>query len=441
MRVQPFLLALLLLSVAAAADGPPATVADQHLEVVVDSHRHLRADTTWKVRVDDPAATTAGLPAPPGLDGASDRGAMVMGDLLVVPGGTASGATFTLTTTHRQRRGPWSGVFLTAADLPVESASARVQVPSWVDATVWFDPIARPSFERTRYTRAVRADWDDLPASAHGQLVWTTWKSWDEAGDALTRSVEPKLADKQALGSALARDIQGASVADLVDRVDQAVRVSPEDYGSWDTARSATDVVAAGEGTAADRGVVLISMLRVGGYDARPALFRPVSTGRGAPLVVPAPAELTRPAVAVVSSRRVLWIDPASEYTTLPDLPASMTGSVAWAPGRLPVPLANQGAMDGMITVNGRLQVAPGGDASWSAQITASGTAREWLRSRLAPLAKEGRDTALLRLTHAGRPEIERFQSSMSGLANPQRPLQISLQATTSTRWRSWGRG
>jgi tetratricopeptide (TPR) repeat protein len=405
-----------------------ATVLEHTLEVYIDNGRRLRLTQTWVVRIDDPAASSAGLPAPEGLDGTSDGDARVLGDLLVVPPGAAAGDVFTLKSVGRQRRGPYSGVFATAPDLPVEHASVVIRSPTWVSITAWPDPRAEPTYTSTRSRRTAEFTWDRIAQDAPAQLIWTTWESWDEAGVAITKHVDRLLADKQKLGRGLAADVEGLSIPELVDRVNQRIQVYPEDYGSWEGARPAAEVLVEGEGTAADRAVVLLSILEVAGHDARPAAFRPAALTAAGPLTVPAPAQFTRPAVAVITPKGTVWIDPASPYTAIPDIPASMAGAVAWAPERLPVHLAAHGAMDGMVSVNAQIRIDQEGAATWTATISASGTALEWIRTRLAPLEPAGRATTLHQLVQQGRPELHRFQMTDTGVEDPKRQLKLTLQ-------------
>ncbi len=421
------LLVLLATTAHAADPEPPARVEAHDLTVVVDGSGRLSTTQTWRVHVDRPAGASAGLPAPAGLDGATSGGATVFDDLLILPQSAAPGAVYTLAASARGRRGPGSGVFESAPDLPLTVSTVRVQAPPWIPATVWFDPAGAPQFERTRSARAVEVRWEQLDGATPAALVWTTWKSWEEAGEALSALVAPKLADKRGLGRGIAQDIDGISVAEIVSRINRIVTVYPDDHGTWDTARPAAQVLAEGRGTSAERGVAMLSMLRAAGYDARPALFRPPGPG-GAPLVVPAPAQLTRPAVAVISPKRVLWVDLSSAYTALPDLPAAMIGGVAWVPGSLPLPLGAEGPMDGLVTLNAQLRLGTDGEVSWTAQVSATGTGREWLRARLAPLSDEARVDALRRIVSHGRPALSRFSVTVTGLEDPQRPLRITLQ-------------
>lgn len=430
----------------AAASAPvraerAATVLDHALEVTVDSAGRLLQRQSWTVRIDDPAAATAGLPAPPGLDGAQDGGAHVFGELLVLPPGVQAGDVYLLEQEVRERRGPWSGVFRTAPDLSTLAATVTIQAPTWIPLTLWSDSRGAPTWSRPRRARRVSYAFHEVAPDAPAEVVWSTWHDWDQAGEQLRGQVEPRLAGKLELGSDLAYDLGAVSIAEAVDRINQQVRVSPEDFGSWASARAPLAVLEAGEGTAADRGMALLSLLRTAGYDARPAAFRPASASAGAPLTVPAPAALTRPAVAVVTEAQVVWIDPASDHTTVPDLPASMTGAVAWVPGRLPVRLASQGATDGQVSVHGQVRLGADGSATFTAIVTASGTAREWIRALLAPLGEEGRSTALGQLVIRGRPDLARFTASTTGLEDPRRPLKITLNGYEPRAWEPVGPG
>ncbi|MBW2254159.1 MAG: hypothetical protein JRI25_06115, partial [Deltaproteobacteria bacterium] len=103
-------------------------------------------------------------------------------------------------------------------------------------------------------------------------------------------------------------------------------------------------------------------------------------------------------------------------------------GAVAWAPGRLPIHLSAFGAMDGMVAVNALVRIDQEGRASWTATLSASGTAREWIRTLLAPLEPAGRTTAIQQLVQQGRPELHRFKMTTAGVEDPKRQLKLTLQ-------------
>ncbi|MEZ4239303.1 MAG: hypothetical protein R3F59_24745 [Myxococcota bacterium] len=264
----------------AAAAWPPATVVDQSVEIVIAPDRSAARTTTWTVRIDDPAALGAGVRAPPGLEGAEDQGARVVDGVLLLGEDTAAGAVLTLTAREPVSRGPGGEVFLTSAELPTEHASFTVTAPLSAPLSLWSDPSAVPSFDTGRGTRRLGLQWQAVPADGLGQAAWSTFTSWDEASAGLQRVVDRKLAEREALGRAVAQDIEGLGVAGIVERVFAQVALDPdpadaERRGTWAGAHDAARVAADGQGTAAERGLVLISALKSAGIAARPAWFRP----------------------------------------------------------------------------------------------------------------------------------------------------------------------
>lgn len=413
-------------SPAATARKAPATVLDDRLEVVIDGGGHLREKRTWTVRIDDPAAVSAGLAAPIGLEGASDRDARVLGGYLLLPSSVAAGDTYTLVGTRAVARGPYSGAFVTVPDLPVVRAEVTLKAPSNVPLSVWTGGDGHASYSRSG-GRSVRVTWEDAPGNA--ELVWSTWKDWLAAGERLKGQVQPLLApSRESLGRQLASDLSGISVASVAERVYPAVKLDESvAWGGWETARRALDVVDAGSGSPVDRGVVLISLLRAAGYDARPGYYRPAGAPGSAPLSVPAPALLDRPCVAVVMPGHVVWIDPSTDRVAIPELPASMVGAIAWMHGDLPVELVANGAVDGTVAIAAQLTVAGDGTSTWQATLTATGTAQEWLRTLLGPLDAQGRTTALEKLVRVGHPKLDRFTAELSGIDDPYRSLKITM--------------
>jgi hypothetical protein len=444
-RTVPVLL-IALLSASAQADSPwegapppaesadesadayaPATVLDDRLDVTIDAGGRLKEKRSWTVRIEDPKRVTAGLIAPDGLDGAENNGAQVFDRLLVVPKDAAAGTTYTLVSTRTQANGPWSGVYTTAPDLPVVHAQVTIKSASPYLA-VWTDPRANAEFSRDA-GRVATASWEGLEPPQQAEVVWTTWKDWLQAGERINTAVDAKVVtDKSSLGRAMGADLSGISVALVAERVYQQVHYAEDKRERWQDAKGYAEIVNDGQGNAVDRGVVLMSVLRAAGYDARPALARPAATSGAAPLSVPAPALMDHVAVAVVLPGRIVWIDPASDRIAIPDLPASLYGASVWIPGDLPFEMPNPGVVDGLVSVTGQVQIAPSGEATWSATITASGVAQEMLRTLLAPLDEPGRQEALRRLAIVGHPENDRFAMDASGIEDPYRPLRIGIQ-------------
>ena len=145
------------------------------------------------------------------------------------------------------------------------------------------------------------------------------------------------------------------------------------------------------------------------------------------PLAVPAPALLGQPIVVVHRDRGDLFIDPAIDTVQVPDVPAAMVGGIVWTPGALPRELTSTRTSDGRVTVNGTLQVSPDGSATWTADVTASGTASERLRDLLRPLEEGSRVEALRKVVAAGRPDLSRFTAKVVGVDLTRRDVRLTL--------------
>ncbi len=414
-----------------------ATVVSHVLTVAIDGSGRLTERQTWTVRVDDPAAAEAGIPGPPGLSGASDGDAIVLDDLLIVPADAEPGTIYTLVSERKQRKGPYSGVFRAAPDLAIEQMRVEVTAPSWIPLTIWADDGSKPDFKRSR-NRNVHYTWD-APAAGGSQLLWTTWKDWVEAGAAVEADVDSRVASKNQLGPVLAADVGSVRIPEAVERVRRSVTLI-EGPQSWTDARHSVEVVQQGKGTATERALVLISLLRAAGVDAGPALFRPASAG-GFATTVPAPSLLDRPAVAARTSKGLVWIDPAADHVAVPRTPASMVGGIAWVPGDLPVPVQRGATADGTVIVLTEAKLDGKGGASLTANISATGTAEEWLRRYLDPVEGQGRIEALQKLATTGRPTIERAGLTDSGIDGTRKPVKLTLQAHEGQASQAFGPG
>jgi tetratricopeptide (TPR) repeat protein len=405
---------------------PVATVLDHRVDVTIDSVKRLTEDVTWTVRIDDPQRCSAGVLAPPGLDGASDAGAQVLEDLLVVPEGTAAGTTFTLKGSRTAAAGAHSGLFYTAPELPTEHAKLTLSAPSWVPLTLWADPAAVPTYD-PRATRTVSMEWTAVQGGALGQALWGTWADWPEASARLLARVDPKLADKLSLGQELAEDSLGTGLVGITQRVLDKIELSPSVSGTWESARPAAEVARSGAGTAAERGVVLLSMLRLAGLDALPAYYRSSHAPGPFPTTVPAPTMLNRPLVVVRRPEGPVYIDPAAERTAIPDRPASLLGATVWVPGELPLRLPDEGVVDGQVTITTHLALEASGGATWTANLVATGAAQEYLRELLSPLDEAGRAQAMERLVKQGHPRSSRVTAQITGVESPTRKLTIVI--------------
>jgi len=428
----------LLLAIAGPALAAPATVLEHRVSVTIDGSKRLDERVTWVVRIDDPAACAAGVPAPPGLDGASDQGALVLEDLFVIPPQTTAGATFTLRGRQRGGRGSHSGLVVGSQDLPVQQASLVVSAPSWVPLTVWADPDAQPSADGAH---RVRMSWTEVPAGQLHQAVWSTHEGWDAAANSVTGALVRKLGDKGTLGRDLGADITGLGLAGISERVYQHLAVDAGGSGTWQGARGAGTLARVRSGTAAERGVLLLSMLRIAGHDAKPAVARPAALPGAFPVTVPAPALLTRPIVVVDRPEGRVYIDPAADRAAVPDLPASLLDATVWVPGELPHHVQATGPSDGAVHVSTALTITGDGASSWSASIQATGTAQELLRDRLAPLDEAGQTEAFLRLVRSARPDALRVHVSVTGAHHPAKRLKITVAGSEDAALQPVGYG
>jgi hypothetical protein len=417
----------------ALAAEPPATVLDHAVELTFSTDRTAERTTTWTVRIDDPSALPAGLGAPPGLDGAEDQGARVVDGLLLLPEQTAPGATLSLTASESLGRGPLSGVFQTVAKIPTEHASFAVTAPLAEPLSVWADPDAAPTFASVRGGRRIGLEWRDVASEQLGEAIWSTYASWDEASAGIGRTVDRKLADKEQLGRAVAQDIEGLGISGIVDRVFAQIALEPGPPGSWDSARRAADIAASARGNAAERGVVLIAALRAAGIAAEPAWFRSREVRGSLPITVPAPVLLPDPLVIVplADGQDPVYIDPASQHAAVPGRPASLLGGTVWTaarPGTLPRALSSA-AIDGEVRVSARLTVAQDGQATWSAEVEATGAAAEVVRQRLAPLDQAGRAGVFAALAGRSRPALDpaRITVTARGVGRTDRELTVTV--------------
>src|SRR5690606_8676409 len=155
--------------------------------------------------------------------------------------------------------------------------------------------------------------------------------------------------DYRGLGRDLGTDLTSMAPATAWDRVRRAIGIDPQADGDWDGERDVGRIVRQGRGRPAERGAVLIHVLRRAGRVGAPPLGRPVCTPGAAPLSVPAAALLPRPVVVVATEQGRIWIDPASEHVAVPQTPASVKGGVAWIAGDLPMQVGARGPNDGRV--------------------------------------------------------------------------------------------
>lgn len=425
----------------AFAKDAPATVLRHEVVVTVDAAHRATTAVTWEVRIDDPAACAAGLIAPDGLDGATDGSATVLEDTLVIGPDTAAGTVFTLSAKHTTRHaGGQSGGFLTAPDLPVKAARLQLKVASSEPLHAWHDPTAVPDLGAAG-VRSLDLRWTDVPPEAPAQAVWSTWPDWMAAGGGIAEQVDERIGDKKALGRELTDGYSGMHAADAFERVVYTVALDPHGPSDWSEARPASEVLAERRGSVVDRGVVLLSLLRLAGQDAEPGYYRPSTARGGFPVSVPAPAMLGRPVVVVHRDGGDVYLDLANESVAIPEVPAAMIGGVLWVPGDLPAPLVTTAATDGAVNLQGSVTVTSSGAASWTVELTASGTAQQALRELLAPLDEAGRTETLGRLVRIGRPGLERFAVTATGLEKTKNHVKITLSGNDTAAFSPLGGG
>ena len=430
---------LLLESEPAAADtaplasttGAPATVLSHEVSIALESRR-LTEQITWTVRIDDPAACEAGLLTPTGLDGARDGGAMVLEDLLVIPPETAPGATFTLTARRQAWGGLHAGLLVGAPDLPTLDTRLTVVAPEHLVLTVWADPHGIPDYTRRAGSRTISVRWDPTDSGALAQAAWSTHLGWDEAGRQLQRSIEAAIAPPRALGEELGAGVEGIGIAGIVERVVSAIELELGGPPGWSEVRPAAEVASAGAGSAADRAVLMLSLLRGAGFEAHPALFRPVSTPGTFPVTVPVPGALRHPAIVAYHEGEAIYIDPAAVHVVPPQRPASMLGAMVWVPGEIPRILANTGVHDGGVHVEATWDGDLDGGSTFQAALTAHGAALESLRNLLAPLQPPALEELFARLVRQGRPGLSALSVEASGLLGARNELKISLSGSAT---------
>ncbi len=418
------------------ANAAPATVLNHETEWTLGGDHRTIVTTLWRVRIDDPAGAAAGVSAPLGLDGARDRDAFIDDDILLVPADTRPGDVFTfnaVTTT------PWrSATFRGAVGLPMLSARLAVRAPADTPVTVWGDSsaLANPAPSG----QAFELSWTDVPETGTASAVFGAWKDWAEAGAAVESYVTQLAVTREELGRDLAFGISATGAPDLIDRVRAAVKLDANVHEGWLDAAAPKETLRAGHGSAADRGIVALNLLRLAGFDARPVQF--AAAGKP-PLaqIVPGPAQFPDPAIVVFRDQGPpLWIDLAADYAAPADIPARIDGGTAWVAGRLPDHVGAPGVPVGTVHISGDGTIDIDGDVHWSATLSASGAAAEALRTQLAPLPAEGREELFRRMILIARPAA-RVVVTTSGVERTLQPLRITLTVDDPERMSPQGSG
>lgn len=428
-----------------AADASEAVTPAAAAPVLVQAHQsfikvtgpRFTGSVTWTIAIVDPDAAE-GAPAPPDLEGAKARGAEIRDGRLRLPPGLTSGTVLTFKADLKSGRSPFraSGVFRTVSGLPTARAELVVRGASG-PLSVWNDRGAIPTFTNGRSPEA-RLIWTDIDPDGGAEAVWTASPGWDDAGVALERAVQPMLTEK--IGRALGQGLEHLTPARAAERVFQQIKLVPGPDTGW-TGRPARYAIEGGSGTRAERGAALISLLRAAGYDARPGLYRPSSLPGSVPTSLAAPSLLMRPVVAVILPDRVDWIDPGADATLPPELPVDMTGAVAWMTGDLPRNLGQSGAAEGSVPMSGEVRLETDGGESFTLNMTATGTADQWLRERLRGLSDAERADLFRPLVAQGRPELDRLTVSVTGLGESADAMRISIRGHAAGRMGRIARG
>ncbi len=328
------------------------------------------------------------------------------------------------------------GPFSEEVPLPpfaVARTVVEVTAPTYTKLSVWADPSARVEVSRDR-VRRYRATF-----AGSGRLVWSTERDWWAVGDRLAKIVGRKVASKRDLGD-FAEGVEYLTIADALKRVTDAVRLEPIGADLFDSA-DADEVLERGSGSAAERALLLVSVLRAAGKDADVALVRPVGT-EDVSLAVPGLGLFQSVAVHVVGDEgEDIWLDPGAPYHLVGDVPIGMRGSIALVPGDYPRKLYDQLAPDGRVVIRARGQVLEGGGLEISASVEAEGGGTQAIRDVLAPLSKDFRKQWLTDLLTVVRPEIENVRFQVFGVEDPSLPLGMSIELTQPNAFEQVGEG
>lgn len=428
-------------SVPAMADDGGTTWSndpDEAAAVIVDAHQtyltvkgpQVRGTQSWTISVVDPARAGA-VRAPAGLEGAKARGAEISGGRVVLPPGLPPGTSLTFEANIDERSAVFapSGAFRTAPGLPTSRAELVIKSVRGPLA-VWADPGGAPTWSRGASPQAIVV-WRDLPADAVGEAVWSTGTDWLAAGRRLDRLVEPLLTTN--LGRELGGDLSTATPAILAERVFAEIALDPAPTDGW-SGRAAPAVIASRRGSAAERGLVLISALRKAGFEARPGLYRPSALRGTVPTSLPAPSLLSRPVIAVTRDAGVEWIDPSATFVVPPTLPVDLTGAAAWVSGDLPRRIESTGTTEGAVPISGEIKLEAGGGQSFVLNLSASGTADEWLRTALVAMSDAERDERFRAIAATGRPELDRLTVTVTGEQDRSKPLRVTIRGHVGPR-------
>lgn len=409
-----------ILGVAFGASAPcTASIEEYRQQVELTSSTAASTVDTYRFAV--PEGTCSVLELPRSLDGFR----IVGGDLEVRDGrlkrnrSWSAGDMVVVARKTALGRGPHAGE-VEKPPFPVRTMSVQLTAPTWLRLSVWSSPHGKVSVDVNR-KRTYRALFKD-----GGRMVWSTEKDWWAVGDRLKRTIDAKLIRPYQLGE-LGEGAEDLSVADILARVAEAVEVV-DNGRSWKEARSGVAVLQEGRGSAPERGLVLLSLLRAAGYEANPVIVRPVDAA-DIPLLVPADALFERFAIRVRrGSLPDVWLDPRSSYTRTEAVPRDLRGVTVLEPGDLPRRLHPHPSPDGLVRIEARASIAEDGQVEITAQVTAEDGATQAIRDVLGPLPKETRKQWLADLLRVVRPELDGLRFQVFGIDDPSLPFGMSLE-------------
>lgn len=406
------------------ADQEPAIQVQKHETFITVYRSRARGSMTWTVSVLDPVRAN-GAPAPPELEGATSQGATVKFGELRVPESLAPGTVLQFKHPLELDSGPYppSGRFATVAGLPIERAELVVKA-SGTPLSVWTDPLGQAEWGSRRFDE-LRVVWRDLPADASAQAVWSSSDDWLSAGQTLRQQVEQRLTTN--IGRNFTRELAGFTASSATEAVFNAIKLVPGPDVGW-SGRPATRILAEGSGTQAERGLVLISVLRAAGFEPIPGLYRPTSLEGGVPTSIAVPSMLQRPVVAVPMGDHMIWIDPGADWVQAPALPSGLSGATAWLPDDLPRQVIPQGPSDGSVTISGEVRPEPSGTATFNVVIGATGAAQEYLREQLSNLDETSRQAWFRDFATQAHSDVTRLNLTVTGVRAGDRPLSITAR-------------
>ncbi|MCB9691073.1 MAG: hypothetical protein H6736_04585 [Alphaproteobacteria bacterium] len=420
-------------AVARAANVACAPAIDEFRHVVdIASTSVATTEDTYRFSVPDGDCSHIELPR--ALDGAvvADSDLRVADGRLLRKSQWRPGDVLRVRLSGDLGKGPHSAEVLKPA-FPVGVMSVQITAPATARLNVWASPEGQVSVDapRDQVYRAV------FPGG--GRLVWSSEKDWWTVGDRLRQTIDGKLANRFALGE-LADNADSLTPSDVVARVSKAVAldtVGPD----WRSAANAATTLKKGRGSAAERAIVLLSLLRAAGYDADPVLVR-TADAADIPLIVPGYALFTRIAVHVRRPNAPdIWLDPASPYSTPDSVPRELRGSIVLEPGDQPYRLYDRMVPDGTLEIEATATLKDDGSLEIAAGVKAIDGAGQAVRDVLGPLPKSRRQQWLSDLLRYVRPGLEDLRFQLYGVDDPNQPLVISFEFDVESSFRPVGYG